>query len=137
MLVQAEVDGSNGRVLDKFFVTAVRMGLDRSALVLVAWLHGDCVKMKSCWQVGGGKVTDAKDIDKLRSSLEKLVGPSGRSLARIPSGKRPVVGDSSAVHADHKVLLYNLKGGPWIAFLWLLLLFELLPTLSSVSASNL
>lgn len=54
-------------------------------------------------------MTDAKDIDKLRSSLEKLVGPSGRSLSRVSSGKRPVVGDSKAAD-QNKVLLYNLKG---------------------------
>ncbi|CAL8466863.1 g6399 [Coccomyxa elongata] len=78
---KAEVDGSNGRVLDKFFVTAV----------------------------GGGKVTDPKDIDKLRASLERLVSPAGRSLARVSSGKRPVVGDGVVESApQNKTLLYNL-----------------------------
>lgn len=62
-------------------------------------------------QVGGGKVTDAKDIDKLRSALEKLVGTSGgRSLTRLGSLKRPVVGDPSVPADQKKALLYNLKG---------------------------
>jgi len=62
-------------------------------------------------QVGGGKVTEARDIDKLRASLEKVAGTSGRSLARVPSGKRPIVGDGGAASADQKkALLYNLMG---------------------------
>jgi hypothetical protein len=62
-------------------------------------------------QLGGGKVTDPKDIDKLRASLERLASSSARSLARVSSGKRPVVGDGVAESAPHnRTLLYNLMG---------------------------
>ncbi len=74
-------------------------------------LHGlasdECLNL----QLGGGKVTDPKDIDKLRASLERLANTSGRILARVSSGKRPLVGDGIADTAAHnKTLLYNLKG---------------------------
>ena len=111
---QAEVDGSNGRVLDKFFVTAVRQSLSFLFPVLVAlWAltFGCSLFLRCVLQVGGGKVTDAKDIDKLRASLERLVSPAGRSLARVSSGKRPVVGDGVVESApQNKTLLYNLMG---------------------------
>ena len=60
----------------------------------------------SC-QVGGAKLTDTKDIDRLQESLEKIVGTSSRSLQRTAS-KRPHVGDVS--QTGNKSLLYNLMG---------------------------
>ena len=60
-------------------------------------------------QVGGAKLTDAKDIDRLQESLEKIVGTSSRSLQRTAS-KRPLVGDVS--QTGNKSLLYNLMGRP-------------------------
>ncbi len=110
---QAEVDGSNGRVLDKFFVTAVCHCRSCSSLRLPHYAHSPLFSLfTSCaLQVGGGKVTDPKDIDKLRASLERLVSPAGRSLARVSSGKRPVVGDGVVESApQNKTLLYNLMG---------------------------
>jgi len=54
-------------------------------------------------------VTDAKEIDRLQESLEKIVGTSSRSLQRTAS-KRPLVGDVK--QSGNKSLLYNLMGGP-------------------------
>lgn len=110
---QAEVDGSNGRVLDKFFVTAVCNCRPRSSLRMLPYGHSPIFSfcLRCALQVGGGKVTDSKDIDKLRASLERLVSPAGRSLARVSSGKRPVVGDGVVESApQNKTLLYNLMG---------------------------
>jgi hypothetical protein len=76
--------------------------------------HKRMAERPSCGpcQVDGGKVTNPKDMDKLRSALEKLVGTSlGRTLSRSGSLKRPVVGE--AAPADQKkALLYKLKGEP-------------------------
>ena len=52
-------------------------------------------------------MTEAKDIDRLQESLEKVVGTSSRSLQRTAS-KRPLVGDVS--QSGNKSLLYNLMG---------------------------
>lgn len=57
--------------------------------------------------MGGAKVTDAKEMDRLQASLEKIVGTSSRSLQRTAS-KRPVVGDGEK--SNSKSLLYNLMG---------------------------
>jgi len=65
-------------------------------------------------QVGGAKVTDAKEIDRLQESLEKIVGTSSRSLQRTAS-KRPLVGDVK--QSGNKSLLYNLMGGPQFSVL--------------------
>ena len=63
-----------------------------------------------CEQAGGGKVTNPKDMDKLRSVLESLVGTSsGRSLSRMGSLKRPVVGEPEPAD-QKKALLNKLKG---------------------------
>ena len=62
--------------------------------------------------MGGGKVSDAKDIDRLRSSLEKLIGGAGgRALTRLASLKRPSVGTDPTTTDQKKALLNKLKGG--------------------------
>ena len=53
-------------------------------------------------------MSDEKDIDRLRSSLEKLIG--GRTLTRLASLKRPSVGADPATTDQKKALLNKLKG---------------------------
>ena len=57
-------------------------------------------------------MSDAKDIDRLRSSLEKLIGGAGgRALTRLASLKRPSVGtDPATTEQKNKALLNKLKG---------------------------
>ena len=56
-------------------------------------------------------MSDAKDIDRLRSSLEKLIGGAGgRALTRLASLKRPSVGADPATTDQKKALLNKLKG---------------------------
>ena len=52
-------------------------------------------------------MTDAKEMERLQASLEKIVGTSSRSLQRTAS-KRPMIGDGG--QSSNKSLLSGLMG---------------------------
>ena len=52
-------------------------------------------------------MTDAKEMERLQASLEKIVGTSSRSLQRTAS-KRPTIGDGG--QSSNKSLLSGLMG---------------------------
>lgn len=115
--------GVDGRVSDTFYITTVLTEVIASRKLFCmpaadgrpcpgiapAYAHTLRSPDMGCGdeQAGGSKVKDAKDIDRLQESLEKVVGTSSRSLQRTAS-KRPLVGDVS--QTGNKSLLYNLMG---------------------------
>lgn len=52
-------------------------------------------------------MTDAKEMERLQASLEKIVGTTSRSLQRTAS-KRPMIGDGG--QSSNKSLLSGLMG---------------------------